>query len=421
MKINLSFLISFAILILTPLHADLVLQPGDMVAICGDSITEQKQYSVFMEDYFLMCKPAPGLRSAQFGWGGEQAGGFLARIDSDVLPFKPTVVTMCYGMNDAGYAPMSVRTGVVYRKAMTASVEKLKAGGVRQIVIGSPGCIDAAAFTNPRTTATAEECNKTLGALKGIAQEVAQKEGTGFADVYTPMMEVMSKAKAAYGDKYAFIAGGGIHPNNNGHLVMAYAFLKGLGCDGAVGTITVDLNTDKAEGTDGQKIVSVQNGTVDIESTRYPFGFQGTPDKPEQTAASVLHFFPFNDELNRYLLIVKGVKGSKAKVTWGATTKEFSASDLAKGVNLAAEFLDNPFCDQFFKVNAAVQAQQAQESILVKSFLHLLSAFKTIAPNSATELDKAAADGMEQEKQLFDSAANLVVPIHHEIKIESEP
>jgi lysophospholipase L1-like esterase len=410
---------SLLALIILPLHADLVLKPNDVVAICGDSITEQKQYSAFMEDYFLMCQPVEGLRSTQFGWGGERAEGFLARIDSDVLPFKPTVATTCYGMNDGGYASMSQNTGDAFRQAMTASVEKLKAGGVREIIVGSPGCVDPAAFAHPKTSA--DEYNKTLDALRGIAQEVAQKEGVGFADVHTPMMEVMAKSKAAYGDKYLFVAGGGVHPGNNGHLVMAYAFLKALGCTGDIGTITVDLEAGKADGTPGQKVASFQNGTLEVESTRYPFCFQGSPDKPEQTTASVLNFFPFNADLNRYILIVKGIKGTKAKITWGTTSKEFSAVDLAKGINLAAEFLVNPFCDQFTKVNDAVLSQQNQETTLVKTFLHSVPAFKNMAPNSAAELDKVAADGIAQEKSLSNAAGALVIPIRHTIKIEPGP
>ena len=281
-------------LVVAPLRADLLLQPHDFVAICGDSITEQKQYSVFMEDYFLMCQPAEGLRSAQFGWGCETAGGFNARIESDVLPFKPTVATTCYGMNDGHYRAMLPATGDLYRQGMTAAVEKLKAAGMRTIIVGSPGCVDGATYDNPNTTA--DEYNKTLDALRGIAQEVAQKEGVGFADVHTPMMDVMAKAKAAYGDSYPLVVGGGVHPNNNGHIVMAYAFLKELGCDGAVGTITVDLGANSAIGTPGQKILSCQNGSVDIESTRYPFCFQGDPDRPEQLDACVIKFFPFNDD-----------------------------------------------------------------------------------------------------------------------------
>src|SRR5882757_4460324 len=76
------------------------LQAGDTVAVCGDSITEQKQYSVFIEDYLLMCQPAPDLKAHQFGWSGEKADGFLGRMSAEVLPFAPTVATTCYGMND---------------------------------------------------------------------------------------------------------------------------------------------------------------------------------------------------------------------------------------------------------------------------------------------------------------------------------
>jgi hypothetical protein len=342
----------------------------------------------------------------------------LARIESDVIPFKPTVATTSYGMNDGTYASMSQTIGDNYRQALTASIDKLKANGVRTIIAGSPGCVDSKMFGKPNLTA--DEYNKTLDALRGITQEVAQKEGVGYADVHTPMMQVMAKAKAAYGDDYPFVAGGGVHPGNNGHIVMAYAYLKALGCDGAIGTITVDLGTGKAEGTPGQKIVSYQNGTIEIESTRYPFCFQGAPGTADQSTGSVLGFFPFNDELNRYLLIVKGIKRPKVKVTWGTTTKEYSADDLAKGVNLAADFLVNPFSDQFAKVNAAVQTQQADETTLVKNFLHNVASFKIMAPHSAVELDKTSADAVAQEKALSGAAAALVTPVRHAIKIEPE-
>ena len=56
------------------------LQAGDTVAICGDSITEQKEYSVFTEDYLLMCQPVPDLKAHQFGWSGEKTDGLLRRM-----------------------------------------------------------------------------------------------------------------------------------------------------------------------------------------------------------------------------------------------------------------------------------------------------------------------------------------------------
>ena len=81
------------------------LKDNDFLAICGDSITEQKLYSLYIEDYLLMCRPHANLRAMQFGWGGEVVGGFLGRR-SNVLRFPVTAATTCYGMNDGGYGPL---------------------------------------------------------------------------------------------------------------------------------------------------------------------------------------------------------------------------------------------------------------------------------------------------------------------------
>jgi len=402
----------------SPTRAAFLLQPHDTLAICGDSITQQIQYSAYIEDYLLMSQPVEGLRVAQFGWNGETAGGYHAKLQADLFPFKPTVVTTCFGMNDGAYRAIDDNSRNFYHDNLSGIAIDLKKGGVRTVVLGSPGCVDSTIFGNTNTPAAVY--NETLDTFRGIAQAVAEKEEVNFADVHTPMVDVMTKAKAAYGSSYPFIIGGGVHPEANGHIVMAYAFLKALGCDGAIGTLAVDLGANQATGTPGQKILSCQNGSVEIESTRYPFCFQGDPDKPDQTDACVLKFFPFNDDLNRYVLVVKGLKGAKAKVTWGATSKEFAAADLEKGINLAAEFLSNPFCDQFNKVHAAVRAQQINETALVQQCLYNAQALKDLAPSEAASVDKIAAAGLQHDKDLFDAAAALVIPIHHTIKIEAE-
>src|SRR5688500_13111998 len=125
------------------------LKPSDTIAICGDSITEQKLYSVYMEDYFLMCQPVPDLKSCQFGWGGETSWGFAARMNNDVSWLKPTVATTCYGMNDGGYSPMNPEKAKRYRDAQRDIVRKFKVMGVRFIVVGSPGCVDTDHFNKP--------------------------------------------------------------------------------------------------------------------------------------------------------------------------------------------------------------------------------------------------------------------------------
>ncbi len=398
------------------LHADPLMQPNDVLAICGDSITEQRIYSVDMEDYLLMCQPTAGQRIAQFGWSGERAPGFLARLDSDVFPFKPTVATTCYGMNDGGYTALTQLTSDTYRTNQKAIIEALKKHGVRAIIIGSPKCVDSTAY---KRVPTADVYNKTLGALADIDKQIAAQEGIVYADVFGITTATMEKAKAKVGKDYVFAGPDGVHPGPNGHLVMAYAFLKALGCDGAIGTVTVDLAGNTATASDGHKILSCQNGEVKIESTRYPYCFTGDFDKPDaNTTANITKFFPFNEDLNRYVLVVKGLKTPKARVTWGKQGKVFSAAELEKGVNLAAEFADNPFSAAFAKVNAAVAQQQNFETLLVKQYLHSVDQFKKALPDQAASFDSITTGALTKDASLYQAAAAAVTPVQHTIKIE---
>src|SRR5208283_2300909 len=67
-----------------------VLHTGDRLAICGDSITEQRMYSRIMETYLTVALPELKVSTRQYGWSGEQASGFLHRMTNDVLRFGPT-------------------------------------------------------------------------------------------------------------------------------------------------------------------------------------------------------------------------------------------------------------------------------------------------------------------------------------------
>jgi len=401
------------------------LQPGDFVAICGDSITEQKQYSVFIQDYLLMCKPAGDLRAMQFGWSGETSWGFLSKMPNEALKFQMSVATTCYGMNDGQYSPMNEAKAKKYREAMQGIIDSFKKANVRLIVVGSPGAVDADTFRRPdpadpekdpkkkKTISAAGMYNPTLAAERDIAKELAEKNGCAFANVHDAMVDAMTKAKVKYGAKYHVGGGDGVHPSANGQLCMAYAFLKGMGIDGNIGTITVDLAGGKAEASDGHKVLGVKDGSVEVESVKYPFCFYGDPTSPSATSG-IIEFLPFNQDLNRFLLVVKGVNG-KAKVTWGKNSKEFSAAELEKGINLAAEFVvDNPFSEPFKKVEAVIRAQQNAETPLVKKTLHDLP--KSKDPAAA----KAAEDEMKKAKELFDASAKAAKePVKHVILIEA--
>lgn len=392
------------------------LQQGDYVAVIGDSITEQKLYSVYIENYLLMCKPKGGLTVTQFGWGGETAEGFSHRMANDCLSFKPKVATTCFGMNDGRYSPMDDNKAKWYRDNQRSVVKQLKDAGVRFIVLGSPGVVDADTFRGNPEMATMY--NKTLAALRDIDRELAKEEGVVFADVYAAMLDVMTQAKAKYGKGYHLAGGDGVHPDRNGHLVMAYAYLKALGCDGDIGTISVDLGANTATASDGHKIQSVKDGAVEVVSERYPFCFYEDPAKTASTRG-VLDFMPFNQDLNRFRLVVTKAGAAKIKVTWGKTTREYAAADLEKGINLAADFLDNPFSEPFRQVEGQVFKQQEMEVGLVKSAMHNLPSYTVLVPEEKPVFDRVAATLIQKDVDARTATAAAVKPVTHTLVIQA--
>lgn len=253
-----------------PKPKGLMLRQGDLLAVCGDSITEQRMYSRLMEDYLTMCVPELRVTVRQFGWSGERAPGFLARMTNDCLRFKPNVATTCYGMNDHEYRPYEERIGRTYTESETAVIEAFKSHEVR-VVQGSPGCVGKIPFWVKSATGTVYDLNSNLCTLRNIGIEIAQKEHVGFADVFWPMLTAGMTAQRQWGTNYAISGKDGVHPAWAGHTVMAYAFLKALGFDGNLATFGVDLKRGTMETTAGHEVLSHEGTRFKIKSSRYPF------------------------------------------------------------------------------------------------------------------------------------------------------
>jgi hypothetical protein len=339
-----------AFLLFNPfLKADLLLQPNDRLAICGDGMTADWDYSIYLEDYLLMDVPIAGLDVAQFGWMANDPVGFLARLN-DLLPYKPTVALLDFNSGD-------VNTRAA---AQTNLVEALKKAGVRIIVIGSPVCVDSFNYQHDPAKGAAE--NQRLAALARIDKDVAAKEGVVYADVYGATTSMMQKEKALRGESFPFESDHDVF-----NMAVASAFLKALGCDGAVGTITFDYAAGTAVGTPGQQIVSVKNGTVAISSTIHAFWFPGHNIAPTAPCPDpLLACIPFNQELNRYRLIAKNLPKGQVKVYLDDQNRDFSSDELAKGINLPDVMPgggSHPFGDPTSSVTFGVNGQHQQENV----------------------------------------------------------
>jgi hypothetical protein len=403
------------------------LRPSDRVAICGDSVTEAVQYSAFIGAYLLACQPEPGLSASCFGAAGDSTVGFLRRLEQHVVPFAPTVATLCYGMSDGDFRVATPAMVEAYRTNLLAIVAALRAKGVRLVVIGSPSAVDSDSFPPPHLAGkkiSAAEYNATLAAFAGAAQAAARESGAAFADVNGVFTRVMGEAKATYGKGYHVAGYDGLQPDANGQLAIAYAFLRGMGCPGDIATITVDAQVGTAEATPGTRVVRASAERIDLESTRYPFCFTGKPEDPRGTVG-MLAFLPFNQDLNRYRLVVRNPPPAGMAVTWGTATKTFSAEALRSGVNLAAEFIANPFAAAFAGVLDAVRRQQRFDVGVTGGQNGLFKVAEQNAQRSpakgAEAFKRAQAAAVAFSEAMQRDARGSVVPVQHSIGLSPAP
>jgi len=331
-------------------------------------------------------------------------------MTNDCLRFKPTLATTCYGMNDHEYRPYEERIGQTYREKSSAIIQAFKAHGAR-VIHGSPGCVGKMPGWVKSANGTVEDLNLNLCNLRNIGIEIAAKENAGFADVFWPMLTAGFEAQQKYGPEYAIAGKDGVHPGWAGQLVMAYAFLKSFGLDGEIGTFSIDLARGKATVSKGHELVSFKEGEMQVRSHRYPYCAAGELNN-DNSIRSAMKLVPFNEELNRLMLVVKNGNAAGYKVTWGAETKSFSADQLSKGVNLADEFQANPFTEAFNKVDAAVAARQAYETRQVKDLFH--------GPEGKADMETTAALTEKVRAPLAAAIRTAFVPVAHTLRVASE-
>ncbi len=253
-----------------------------------------------------------------------------------------------------------------------------------------------------------------------------------FADIHAAMAHVMRAAKRDYGaawpprassrwpERRAMLCDDGIHPDLAAHIPMAHALLRTLGFDGDIGTIDLDWAAGTVATDIGQKAKVGARGHVEIESTRLPLCFfddsaagGGYPSVP---CRYVLASCPFEQDLNRYLLRVRGLPNQPIRVAWGDRKQIFTREQLEAGLNLAAEFPENPFCPTMRALDAAVWRKQVFERAMFMIFNPAVwdQHFAGTKPDVRKELlRKDLAEFMRWAKIEFSSDPGFVAACEH--------
>ena len=305
--------------------AEFAIHDGDRVVLLGDSITEQRLYTTAIEAYTLARFPQWKLTFRNIGWGGDTAHGGLNRAPRDLLPLKPTFVTIDFGMNDHGYRAFDENIFKNYVEKQTGLVSLLKSNGAR-VALVTPQPIE-----DKRPDPDKDVRNQSLRKMSDGLREVAAKEGVLFADQFDPYMAVMLKARQA--DPDTLIGGGdAVHPGPVGHMIMAWAILKSLGAPAAVSSAELDGTTGKIVAAAGCEITDAKAAAGAVTFTRKDAALP-MPVNPQ--GETVTKLIPLLADLSRYDLKVTGLTAPKYQLLVDdkpATT--LTAQELAQGCNL---------------------------------------------------------------------------------------
>ncbi len=221
-------------------------QSCNRIAFLGDSITDDGTFIAFIENWFYSNNPDGKPEFINLGVSAETASGLSEpdrdfprpciheRIDRAIEESRPDLAVVCYGMNDGIYYPFSDERFFAYKEGLIKLVKKLVLAGVK-VVVMSPPPFDPRSFNGPLLSETVgifgypKPYEGYDNVLKGYAQWImADLETAGIEktiDLHTPIKKFIELKREAEPD-YRY--GDGIHPDRQGHWVIANILLKEL-------------------------------------------------------------------------------------------------------------------------------------------------------------------------------------------------
>jgi lysophospholipase L1-like esterase len=153
--------------------AKLDLQDGDCLVFLGDSITHQRLYTQYVEDFLYTRYPKLRLKLHNAGVGGAQAWDALERFDRDVASYQPKYVTVLLGMNDGRYQSYNEEIWQTYHNDMTTLVNRIAEIDATPILM-TPTMYDSRA-ARARKRNPAQNYNSVLAYFGTWLREVAPR------------------------------------------------------------------------------------------------------------------------------------------------------------------------------------------------------------------------------------------------------
>jgi lysophospholipase L1-like esterase len=211
--------------------------PEGRILVLGDSITHSGGWVAWVEAEIRMREPEIDRVFINAGLSSETVSGLSEdghaegrfprpdlheRLERVLAAVKPQCVIACYGMNDGIYLPLDEGRFEAFRGGIRKLREKVRAAGAEMIHL-TPAAYDAVAVGG--------ESPGYDEVLRAYSDWLISRREDGWRviDVHAAMNEALLDRRSTEGG-FTF-SKDGVHPDAEGHRVMARAVLAGLGVE----------------------------------------------------------------------------------------------------------------------------------------------------------------------------------------------
>jgi hypothetical protein len=302
----------------------------------------------------------------------------LARIKRDVIDHHPTVVTLLFGMNDGRYYDFDEPTMKTFIEGLTAIIHEIKANTKARIYVMTPTVYDGTRNTPWSHTS---RYNDVLDRYSEAAKQIAAREQLPVIDLHAVTVEALKRAKEK-DPSYTFLPDG-VHPQEDGQLVMAAEILRAWGASPSGYEINRAL-------------------TIARPGDSLPLTFTAPLPWPEPLPTEKLRaVWPQIAEMGRVTLHLKGLAAGNYKISVdGGEGVNFTADELARGIALnplskkaqdesrALAALIRKRADWFFTRWRQIEVPYASE---YKSTANVVTAFDSLIAEMAERARTMAA------------------------------
>jgi lysophospholipase L1-like esterase len=327
------------------------LKDGDRVVFYGDSITDQRLYTTFIETYVVTRFPKLDVSFVHSGWGGDRVTGggggpIDLRLQRDVFAYKPTVMTIMLGMNDGSYRAFDEKIFDTYANGYQRIIDSVKKElpGIRITVI-QPSPFDD--VTQPPKFEGGY--NAVLVRYSQFVKELAEREKLDVADLNSPVVAALEKAKATDAELAKKIIPDRVHPGPGGHLLMAAELLKAWQAPALVSAVEIDASAKKVAGAKRTKVSDLKTGDA-ISWMQLDEALPMPIDLKDPVVALAVKSSDFVQTLNQQTLKVTGLSVASFSLTIDDDEiGSFTREQLSEGINLA--ILPTPMTKQAAQVH----------------------------------------------------------------------